>query len=100
MNEEPRELSAGPLHVLLAGGELRYLTVLRDEVLRRVYVAVRDEHWDTIEPVITNVVAEQRYKAPLGASVEATGLSGPKPSGWPVRMELPTISCSLASRTI
>ena len=76
MNEEPRELSAGPLHVLLAGGELRYLTVLRDEVLRRVYVAVRDEHWGTIEPVVSNVVAEQRYKAPLGAPVEATGLSG------------------------
>jgi hypothetical protein len=76
VNDEPREFSAGPLHVLLAGADLRYLTVNRDEVLRRIYVAVRDDAWNTIEPVVSNVKAEQLYKAPLGAPSEVTGLSG------------------------
>ena len=75
MNEEPREFSAGPLHVLFAGGDLRYITVLRDELYRRVYVTVRDETWGTVEPRVSNVRAEQYYKAPLGAPIEATGLS-------------------------
>ena len=75
MNDEPREFSAGPLHVLLAGGDLRYMTVLRDELYRRVYVSVRDEAWGTVEPRISNVRAEQLYKPPLGAPAEATGLS-------------------------
>ena len=35
VNDEPREFSAGPLHVLFAGGDLRYLTVMRDELVRR-----------------------------------------------------------------
>jgi hypothetical protein len=76
VNDEPREFSAGPLHVLLAGGDLRYISVLRDELVRRIYVGVRDEHWGTIEPTISNVRAEQFYKAPLGAAVESTGLTG------------------------
>lgn len=76
MNDEPREFSAGPLHVLFAGGDLRYMTVLRDELFRRVYVAVRDETWGTVEPTISNVTAEQLYKAPLGALAESTPLSG------------------------
>jgi hypothetical protein len=75
VNDEPREFSAGPLHVLLAGGDLRYMTVLRDELLRRIYVAVRDEAWNTVEPAVSNVKAEQFYKLPLGAAVEETGLS-------------------------
>jgi hypothetical protein len=76
VNDEPREFSAGPLHVLLAGADLRYLTVNRDEVLRRIYVGVRDDAWNTIEPTVSNVKAEQLYKAPLGAAGEVTGLSG------------------------
>lgn len=76
MNEEPREFSAGPLHVLLAGGDLRYLTVLRDELVRRIYVAVRDESWATIEPTVGNVQAEQLYVPPPGAPIEAAGLRG------------------------
>jgi hypothetical protein len=62
--------------VLLAGGDLRYLTVGRDEIVRRIYVAVRDEQWNTIEPAFTNVQAEQLYTPPPGVAPEATGLSG------------------------
>jgi D-apionolactonase len=51
------------------------MTVMRDEIVRRVYVAVRDEAWNTIEPTITNVQAEQLYTPPLGAPVEAAGLA-------------------------
>ena len=75
MKDEPREFSAGPLHVLFAGGDLRYVTVHRDELLRRIYVGVRDEAWGTIEPTISKVKAEQLYKAPLGGSAEPAGLS-------------------------
>lgn len=59
MNEEPRELSAGPMHLLLAGGDLRYLTVAREEVIRRIYGTVRDPSWDTLEPVISNLRVDQ-----------------------------------------
>jgi hypothetical protein len=83
VNNEPREFSAGPLHVLLAGADLRYLTVNRDEVLRRIYVGVRDDAWNTIEATVSNVKAEQLYKAPLGAAGEVTGLSGRSGLGRP-----------------
>ena len=59
MTDEPRELSAGPLHVLLAGGDLRYLTVMRDEVVRRIYVTVRDAQWGTVEPAVSNLAVTQ-----------------------------------------
>ena len=58
-DEEPREFSAGPLHLLLAGGDLRYLTVGREEMVRRIYVAVRDANWGTIEPTVRNLRATQ-----------------------------------------
>ncbi len=45
---EQRELRAGPLTALLEEGDLRYIRVDGVEVVRRVYVAVRDEVWNTI----------------------------------------------------
>jgi hypothetical protein len=45
---ERRELRAGPLTALLEEGDLRYIRVDGVEVLRRIYVAVRDEVWNTI----------------------------------------------------
>jgi len=43
-----RELRAGPLTALLEDGDLRYIRVGGVEVVRRIYVAVRDEVWNTI----------------------------------------------------
>jgi hypothetical protein len=53
-----RELSVGPLQVLFDNGDLRYFRVGGVEVLRRIYVAVRDAEWDTIPPRIEDVKVE------------------------------------------
>ena len=55
---EQRILRAGPLTVLLDGGDLRYVRVGEREILRRVYVAVRDQDWDTIAPRLFDVRVE------------------------------------------
>ncbi len=45
---ETRELRAGPVTTLLDGIDLRYIRRGPLEVVRRVYVAVRDQNWNTI----------------------------------------------------
>ncbi|HZQ06487.1 MAG TPA: hypothetical protein VFD70_07890 [Anaerolineae bacterium] len=45
-----RTLCAGELTLALEGGDLRYLRWGEHEILRRVYVAVRDHNWGTIPP--------------------------------------------------
>ena len=47
-------LSAGPLSVLLDDGGLRYVRLGEREILRRVYVAVRDDHWVTIPMTVVH----------------------------------------------
>ena len=49
-----RELRAGPLTALLEEGDLRYIRVDGVEVVRRIYVAVRDEVWNTIPATYTD----------------------------------------------
>lgn len=46
--EAPIDLEAGPLHAELHGAELRHLTFGGVEVAEAVYVAVRDQAWNTI----------------------------------------------------
>ena len=48
----PHVLRAGPLTVVYAAGDLRYLRLGTREVLRRVYVAVRDANWGMVAPTI------------------------------------------------
>ena len=48
-------LRAGPLSLIYEGGEIRYVTFGAHEVIRRVYVTVRDEHWGTILPEVSNL---------------------------------------------
>lgn len=43
-----RQLRAGPLSCALDGIDLRYVRVGGVEVVRRIYVSVRDRNWDTI----------------------------------------------------
>jgi hypothetical protein len=52
-------LVAGPLRALFDGGDLRYLRVGDEEVVRRIYVGVRDGRWGTVKPRVTDVRAEQ-----------------------------------------
>ncbi len=54
--------------MFLVNGELRYLRVGDVEVLRRVYVAVRDRLWRTIPPQISNLKRTVESHQPGAAS--------------------------------
>ena len=56
---EQTQLRAGPLSMVFEAGDLRYIRFGDDEILRRIYVAVRDHNWDTILPQLSNVQIEQ-----------------------------------------
>jgi hypothetical protein len=58
----PRALRAGPLQLVYLAGDLRYIRLGGREVLRRVYVAVRDQNWGTIPAQLSNerVEADER----------------------------------------
>src|SRR5689334_8262477 len=55
---EARELRAGPVRVKLADGQLRYIRVGDKEIIRRIYFAVRDDHWRTPMPQFTEYRVE------------------------------------------
>src|SRR5690242_6846055 len=52
-------LRAGPLTVLYDHGDLRYVRLGDHELIRRVFVAVRDHNWGTALNTITNEQLEQ-----------------------------------------
>jgi hypothetical protein len=55
-----RTLRAGPLSVVLEGGDLRYVRVGDRELIRRLYMAVRDRNWGTIEPTYPTFEVDDR----------------------------------------
>ena len=54
------ELRAGPLSMVFEpeGGFLRYLRLGEREILRGIYVAVRDRNWGTVPPVVSELNLE------------------------------------------
>lgn len=48
-------LRAGPLSLIYEQGDLRHIKLGDREVLRRIYVAIRDQNWGTVQPFFTNV---------------------------------------------
>src|SRR5262245_18427974 len=52
---EIKHLRAGPLTLIYQAGDLRYLKFGDQEVLRRIYMAVRDQNWGTIPSTISNL---------------------------------------------
>ena len=48
------ELRAGPLTVGYEEGSFRYFRWGNDEILRMIYVSMRDENWGTLTPIRTN----------------------------------------------
>lgn len=50
-----RTLRAGPLSVRYEQGDLRYLRLGDRELVRRIYVAVRDRNWGTVPVTLTPV---------------------------------------------
>lgn len=58
-------LRAGPLALLYEHGELRSIRLGEHEIVRRIYVAVRDRNWGTVAPRLANVlisVAEDSFR--------------------------------------
>ncbi len=55
---EQTRLRAGPLRLLFEAGDLRYIRWGEHEILRRVYVAVRDRNWGTVPPALANLRVE------------------------------------------
>jgi hypothetical protein len=52
---EQIELRAGPLSLIYEAGDLRYIRLGSHEILRRVYMAIRDHNWGTVLPVLSSV---------------------------------------------
>jgi len=52
---ETRELRSGLLTALYEDGSLRYVRWGAREILRRIYVAVRDRNWGTVPAVLSNL---------------------------------------------
>jgi D-apionolactonase len=52
-------LRAGALEVEFEAGDLRYLRLGTQELVRRIYVAIRDVNWDTIPAVISDLKIDQ-----------------------------------------
>jgi hypothetical protein len=51
-------LHAGPLSLVWEEGDLRYVKLGDVELLRRIYVAIRDRNWGTAPNVMSNLVME------------------------------------------
>ena len=60
---EQTQLCAGPLSMIFEAGDLRYIRFGDHEILRRIYVAVRDHNWDTILPQLSNIQVDQEGDA-------------------------------------
>jgi D-apionolactonase len=48
-------LRAGPLALFYEQGDLRYIKLGDHEILRRIYVAIRDRNWGTIVPSFSDI---------------------------------------------
>ncbi len=57
---EMRLLRAGPVALLLDGIDLRYLRIGEREIVRRVYVAVRDIDWNTVPGIVSDLAIEEK----------------------------------------
>ncbi|MCL4535466.1 MAG: hypothetical protein M1370_09955 [Bacteroidetes bacterium] len=56
---EQRVLRAGPLRAVYEAGKLRNIRLGGSEILRQIYVGVRDPNWDTPQPVLSNLAVDE-----------------------------------------
>jgi hypothetical protein len=59
VNLAAQSVSAGPIRAKLEEGELRYLRVGDEEIVRRIYFAVRDGNWATAMPKFTHMKVDK-----------------------------------------
>ncbi len=82
------ELTAGPATLLLDGGDIRYYRVAGREILRRVYVAVRNEEWETLPAEVSPVQVHRGADGSVRASYQATATAGAIEFSWAGTIEL------------
>ena len=78
---ELRELRAGPVTAKLEGVDLRYVSVGPTELVRRLYVAVRDESWGTVPAEISNLELTDRGDS-FSLAFDARNRSDGLDFGW------------------
>lgn len=64
-------LRAGPLSLMYEHGDLRYIRLGEREIVRRVYVAVRDRNWGTVPAELSEVqvmVSDQSFRIRYSAA--------------------------------
>jgi D-apionolactonase len=83
---ERRILSAGPLRMVYEAGELRYIRLGDREIVRRIYVTLRDENWGTLVPRIGNVFCKS-VNGSFELSFDAEYHRGNVDFGWRGRID-------------
>jgi hypothetical protein len=58
---QPIPLRAGPLSLIFEAGDLRYIRLGEHEIIRRIYVAVRDHNWATIPMRISDLKIDSAH---------------------------------------
>jgi D-apionolactonase len=81
-----RTLAAGPLALELDDGGLRYVRLGEREILRRVYVAVRDGRWATAPMQVTALAVDVRSDS-FSVDLVAEHRMGPIHFRWKGRIE-------------
>ncbi|MCC6791289.1 MAG: hypothetical protein IT336_06385, partial [Thermomicrobiales bacterium] len=76
-----RTLRAGPLTAVLENADLRYVMFGDHQIVLRLYMAVRDRNWGTIEPVFTRFEVEDRGDG-FRVELEAEHVSGDVDFAW------------------
>ena len=74
-------LRAGPLSAVYERGDLRYVCLADREIVRRIYVAVRDANWGTVPAVISGESIE-RDEVSFTVRYTATHREGPIHFRW------------------
>lgn len=75
------DLRAGPVSLVFDAGDLRYLRVADHEIVRRIYVAVRDPNWETVPAVLSNMRIEQKTNS-FRIEYDAAHADGPISFDW------------------
>lgn len=97
---ERRPLRAGPLRMILEGGDLRYVRGGGVEIVRRLYMAVRDQNWETIAPRYTSFSIDDRGDS-FSVRFTAEHVRGDVDFAWTGEIEGladGTVACRLSGR--
>ncbi len=70
-------LRAGPLQLVYADGALRYIRRGDEELLRMIYIAVRDRNWDTVQPtlhIVNQHIGNRDFEIRVAATFRKGGI--------------------------